>query len=65
MKVRVKELHRIDQDNDSIKERLVSQTTHYPAYRFDNAAIEQERLKRNILFNSSKTIISPWQSVFL
>ena len=58
--MRVRELTRIDRANEVIKNKLVEQTTHYPLYQFEHSAQEHEKIKRNLLFNSSKpSYISP------
>jgi hypothetical protein len=50
----MREMNRIDDANERIKNKLVSQKTHYPVYKFEQSAEEKERIKRNMLFNSSK-----------
>lgn len=56
LKNRIAELDRIDRANEKIKGKLYAQRTHYPAERFERSAQEQERIRRNMLFNSSKRI---------
>lgn len=53
LKVRMQELSRIDRENEKIKDKLISQKTHYPVNKFIRDAYEKESIKKNILFNSS------------
>ena len=53
LKVRMQELSRIDRENEKIKDKLISQKTHYPVTRFIRDANEKETIKKNILFNAS------------
>ena len=53
LKVRMQELSRIDRENEKIKDKLISQKTHYPVTRFIRDANEKEFIKKNILFNAS------------
>ena len=50
----MKELSRIDKENEKIKDKLISQKTHYPVQKILKDAYKKEEIKRNILFNSSK-----------
>ena len=54
LKRRMKELSRIDKENEKIKDKLISQKTHYPVQKILKDAYKKEEIKRNILFNSSK-----------
>ena len=53
LKVRMQELSRIDRENEKIKDKLISQKTHYPVNNFIRDANEKEFIKKNILFNAS------------
>jgi hypothetical protein len=50
----MRELSRIDKENEKIKDKLISQKTHYPVERLIRDSNKKEQIKRNILFNSSK-----------
>ena len=56
LKTRMKELSRIDKENEKIKDKLISQKTHYPVQKILKDAYKKEEIKRNILFNSSKVL---------
>ena len=56
LKSRMKELSRIDKENEKIKDKLISQKTHYPVQKILKDAYKKEEIKRNILFNSSKVL---------
>ena len=51
----MRELSRIDKENEKIKDKLISQKTHYPVEKLIREANKKEQIKRNILFNSSKS----------
>jgi len=53
LKNRINELNRIDKANEKIKDKLVSQTTHYPKENFERAATDIEKIRQNLLYNSS------------
>ena len=53
LNVRMQELSRIDRENEKIKDKLISQKTHYPVTNFIRDANEKEFIKKNILFNAS------------
>ena len=57
LKVRMQELSRIDRENEKIKDKLISQKTHYPVTNFIRDANEKEFIKKNILFNASMYIL--------
>jgi hypothetical protein len=54
LKVRMQELSRIDRENEKIKDKLISQKTHYPVTNFIRDANEKEFIKKNILFNANR-----------
>ena len=58
LKVRMQELSRIDRENEKIKDKLISQKTHYPVNKFIRDAYEKESIKKNILFNASNSFLN-------
>jgi hypothetical protein len=60
----MQELSRIDRENEKIKDKLISQKTHYPVNKFIRDAYEKENIKKNILFNASNFITSNNFSIY-